>query len=106
MRPAMELGHINRRAMDALAKNDHANAIFLLSQALDRARFFPRRLNEARIRNNLGLAYFLTDRQEQARAEFNTALLLVRDDLGEDNVLFRRIKKNLDKTHAQWTEAA
>ncbi|WP_147821814.1 tetratricopeptide repeat protein [Salidesulfovibrio onnuriiensis] len=99
MSPARELGILNREGMKALADGNTANAIFLLSQALDKAHCFKTSLNEAKIHNSLGLATFMAGQQNKAQSHFERALHCVREELGEDNQLYKRIASNMDKAN-------
>ncbi len=95
MKPAMELGILNREGMKALSKGQHANALFILKQALARAGCFKTRLNEAKVRNNIGLAILLGGNAEEAKTQFRRALDIVEADIGTENHLYRRIAGNL-----------
>lgn len=105
MKPAMELGILNREGMKALAKGQHANALFILGQALTRAGCFKTRLNEAKVRNNIGLANLLGGDTGKAREQFELALQIVEDFLGTDNHLYKRIAGNLGAVSINKKEA-
>lgn len=98
MKPTMELGILNREGMKALSQGNIGNAVFLLTQALDKSQAFKSRLNEAKVHNNLGLAAHLSHRHIKACAHFHHALRCVRQEIGEENSLYRTISTNLSKT--------
>lgn len=95
MKEAMDLGILNREGMKALARGEHENALFLLHQALARANCFKSKLNEAKVRNNIGLATLLSGNSREAKKQFEQALHIVEQSVGMDNHLYRRIAGNL-----------
>ncbi len=99
MTPARELGILNREGMKALSDGNIGNATFLLSQALDKAKSFRTRLNEAKIHNNLGLAALISDNPAKASRHFDKALECVILEIGKDNHLYRSIVKNQTKAN-------
>ncbi|GAB3405954.1 AfsR/SARP family transcriptional regulator [Flindersiella endophytica] len=74
-------------ALDAMANveaelGDHERAIPLYDQALSINRALGKRDSEARVLNNLGMAYLNTSRFDQARSTFE-ASLAIRRELGD-----------------------
>jgi tetratricopeptide (TPR) repeat protein len=94
MNNAKFVGHLNREGMKALSEGDLMNARFLLYQALDKCRLFKSPLNEAKIRNNLGLVLQQDGDLNSASENFQAALKIVRDEVGEETGIFKRIETN------------
>ncbi|GEM_PF-6761102 len=93
---ACELKALGRKAMEALNQGDHDQALDLLTQARSRAMVRNLTLHEAGILNSMGLVMQLSGQDEDAKRLFSLALAQVRERIGQDNVLYSRIRQNLE----------
>ncbi|NJB69124.1 Flp pilus assembly protein TadD [Desulfobaculum xiamenense] len=74
MNPIMEMGQLNKMAMDRCNRGDLANAKFMLRQALMRSRACTSPLPGARIRNNLAIVLTMRGKADCARKLLGEAL--------------------------------
>ena len=94
------IGSLNRQGMEALNKGEHGEAVTLLKKAVQQAHDIDSPVYEAKIRNNLALAYQIMGHLDQAHQNFTLALAGIRRKVGEDNPLYTRITGNLSRLEA------
>ena len=91
------IGRYNRQAMRAANSGNTAEALLRLAMAMRLAREADRPLLEALSKDNMGLAYQMAGRPEEAAACFRIALGLALDHAEEGHPLCRCIRNNLSR---------
>lgn len=92
---AQAMGMLNRQAMEICNRGDYARSVSMLKDALAMSMEREATLQEAMIRNNLGLVLQLQGCESSASMEFVRALEVVEQTLGRDNPLFLKIQSNI-----------
>jgi len=91
---------LNRKGMEALNNGEYKLAMSCLGDAACEASKRGALMNEARIRNNLGLVFLVMGDNEKAREQFTFALEIITHRIGRDNVLFKAVHSNALKAAA------
>lgn len=91
-----KLGILNREGMRACNEGRPGDALFQLTQADSLARSMNSPLHEAKVRNNMALAYQLSGKFEEARISFRIAVDRAVAGGGEGTCLHKAILRNLD----------
>lgn len=85
-----------RAGMEALNQGRPQDGLVKLQAALKQAQEFGSPIHQAKIRNNMALAFQDLGLPDQARKNYALALHLVAARVGSDNYLYRSISRNLD----------
>jgi tetratricopeptide (TPR) repeat protein len=86
--------------MEALNQGEYELAMGYLGDAAREASKRGAIMNEARIRNNLGLVFLVMGNNEKARKHFAFALEVIDHRIGRDNSLFQAVHSNALKAAA------
>ncbi|QLA20180.1 hypothetical protein GD604_10860 [Desulfolutivibrio sulfoxidireducens] len=81
--------------MDAFSKGYYEDALYYLGMAADRARLAGTPLQEAHIRNNIGLVFQGLGNPSQAKIHFKLAMSLIEKKEGPANPLHSVVAANL-----------
>ncbi len=95
MGTADHIGLLNENGMNAFHKGYYEDALYFLGMAADRARLAGTPLQEARIRNNIGLVFRGLGNPSQAEIHFKLALSLIEKKEGPANPLHAVVAANL-----------
>ncbi len=103
---AMHISLLNKLGMRLAGQGQYRAGLTLLAQALRLTLRQKSAVNEARIRNNLGIVLEMAERPYLARRQFVRAMGLVALRVGTDNPFYRLLQTNLAGTLRQGNERA
>ncbi|NMC50423.1 MAG: tetratricopeptide repeat protein [Desulfovibrio sp.] len=95
MCPTDRISLLNTCGMEAFNKGYYEDALYYLGMAADRARLAGTALQEARIRNNIGLVFRGLGNPTQAEIHFKLALSLIEKKEGTATPLHSVVASNL-----------
>ncbi|NDY58127.1 tetratricopeptide repeat protein [Desulfovibrio sulfodismutans] len=90
---------LKQNGKEAFNKGRYEDALYYLGMAADRARLIGAPLQEADIRNIIGLVFRDLGNPSQAEIHFKLALSLIEKKAGDDAPLYSDVTANLKNLH-------
>jgi tetratricopeptide (TPR) repeat protein len=90
-----DIGFLNRTAMAAGNAGKFDTAFKNMNQALDLTRNLKKKCLMAKLLNNLGNLYTMSEEWDKALLAYEQSMSIVTEHYGTDNILFKTLQKNL-----------